>query len=91
MDRIDVNKDYSPENCKWSIQEEQSNNRRMNLEFDVYDEATNQFIGRYKGLNKYIRANGYKEIDRCNIKNRLSSKVSSNVYKGRIYSKVVDN
>ena len=35
MDRIDVNKDYSPENCKWSIQEEQSNNRRMNLEFDV--------------------------------------------------------
>lgn len=91
MDRIDVNKDYSPENCKWATQEEQSNNRRKNLEFDVYDEATNQFIGRYKGLNKYIRANGYKEIDRCNIKNRLSGKVSSNVYKGRIYNKVVDN
>lgn len=27
--------------------------------------------------------------DRCNIKNRLSDKVISDVYKGRIYKKVV--
>lgn len=90
MDRIDVNKDYSPENCTWATQEEQSNNRRYNLEFEVYDEATNKFIGKYRGLNKYIRANNYTENDRCNIKNRLSDKVSSNVYRGRIYKKVVN-
>lgn len=28
LDRIDVNKDYAPYNCKWSTWEEQQNNRR---------------------------------------------------------------
>ena len=44
MDRIDVNKGYSPENCTWATQEEQSNNRRYNVEFEVYDEATAEAI-----------------------------------------------
>ena len=89
MDRIDVNKGYSPENCTWATQEEQSNNRRYNVEFEVYDEATNEFIGKYRGLNKYLRANNYVEKDRGNIKNRLNGIVASDVYKGRIYKKVV--
>lgn len=89
MDRIDVNKDYSPENCTWATQEEQSNNRRYNLEFEVYDEATKEFIGKYRGLNKYLRANNYVERDRGNIKNRLNGRVASDVYRGRIYKKVV--
>lgn len=28
LDRIDNNKDYSPQNCKWSTSEDQVNNRR---------------------------------------------------------------
>jgi len=30
VDRININEDYEPNNCKWATQEEQSNNTRSN-------------------------------------------------------------
>jgi hypothetical protein len=35
IDRIDIDKDYSPENCKWSTLQEQSKNRSNCYWFEV--------------------------------------------------------
>lgn len=39
LDRIDVNGDYCPENCRWATRYEQSNNMRKTLIFE-YDNKT---------------------------------------------------
>ena len=35
IDRIDSNKDYSPDNCKWSTKKEQAYNRSMSVELTL--------------------------------------------------------
>lgn len=41
LERIDVDKDYSPDNCTWITNEEQQNNRRDNVLITYRDETHN--------------------------------------------------
>ena len=38
LDRIEVDKDYSPDNCRWATQKEQQNNRSNTIYLTVGDE-----------------------------------------------------
>jgi hypothetical protein len=52
IDRIDVNGDYTPDNCRWATDTEQCNNKRSNrrYEFNGITKTTAEW-GRYFGLS----------------------------------------
>ena len=59
IDRIDNDKDYSPDNCKWSNQLEQTRNRRVTVQFDgqpladIAEQANVNYHTLYSRLRKY--------------------------------------
>lgn len=57
IDRIDVNRDYCPQNCRWVSRSVQSRNKRFNLAFDgklLCDIATNE--KEYRFLRDRLKA-----------------------------------
>lgn len=60
LDRIDVNKGYSKQNCRWVTRIEQMNNKRSNLVISI--------LGQKKTLAQWAR---YSGIDRRTISSRF--------------------
>lgn len=63
IDRIDVNSDYTPENCRWATLEEQANNTRanINITLDGRTQTLTQWVSE-KGLShSTIAARVYRQ------------------------------
>lgn len=82
LDRIDNNKEYSPENCRWTSMKAQSNNRRSNhnIEIDGVIKTLQEWADIYKIDSRIVLSRirrGWTPKDALSICVRPISKVKS--------------